>query len=134
VTAALAPEPMRAVADLLRCIRSRDYAGASVLLPKPAVAEGLDALAAGRLRDGAEQAWDALVATWRAERQADAEAALRPLLDELIAAVADGCGKPPETEPAARLAADIRPVTSREAQQNRTLLAGALVRGRRNAA
>ncbi len=85
------PGPLQAVADLRRCLRDQDHAGAERLIGLPATLAGLDELTGQALTAclEADKAWREAAAVQRAEAErALVQARIGPLLEELIGVLA----------------------------------------------
>lgn len=96
-------DPLQALADLHRCLRSGDHAGAVRLVTRPAVADGLTAVAVPALRAESERAYRASVAAWQAERETAERRKLALDVAEVVAVLAEAAGFPvTPPEPPAR--------------------------------
>jgi len=92
-----APDPVRAVAGLRRCLEARDYAGAARLIEQPATLDALASLAAyaAEQRAAADEARREAAALRLGEAErARVQAVVGPLLDEVIGVLAEALGMP----------------------------------------
>ena len=90
-----APDPVAAIAGLRHCVQAGDYAGAVLKVAQPAVLDAIAALAGHAAEQRAEV--DAARREAAAARLAEAErarvqAAIGPLMDELIGVLAGALG------------------------------------------
>jgi hypothetical protein len=93
-----APDPLRAVADLRRCMQARDFAGVTVLAVSPALLAGLDELAAmaeAERRAADEARREAAALRLGEAERARVQAEIGPLLEELIGVLAGAMGVSP---------------------------------------
>ena len=87
-----ARDPLQAVMDLCRCMKARDYAGVSRLAGQRATLDGLSALAALSGYAAEQQARAAAAARVAEAERARVQAAVAPLLDEVIGILAEAMG------------------------------------------
>jgi hypothetical protein len=92
-----APDPLRAIAALRRCMAAKDYAGAARLVTEQATLDGLaaiEAYVAAERAEADEARREAAAARLAEAERARVQASVGPLLDEVIGVLADAMGVP----------------------------------------